>query len=637
MIRVLTFVVLAAIAFAGACQKVDRSAPPQADRPSAEVFVTKSGVEMVRIPAGRFVMGHDDGPPEQGPAHEVELDAFYMDRYEVTQAIYAKMDPVNGSHFKGPDLPTEMIGWGKAALYCNMRSEAEGFKPCYNEYGECDFEADGYRLPTEAEWEYACRAGSDAAYNFGSDAGRLGEHAWFAGNANKKTHPAGRKSPNAWGLYDMHGNVAEWCNDFYAPDYYADSPAENPRGPAEGEKYVLRGGHWGASAESCTSAFRIGEEPGFSDACFARDAIGFRCVRKAAAETPAEGAPQQPLSAKGAPGMPLSSLAILASVVRAQPERTKSTGFVYDDVYLRHLTGSGHPERPERLQAIVDRLRDDGVLEKLRRIKPRPAEEKWLTAVHAPEHLASLGQLYAEGDRFAGSRDTPISESSYEVALMAAGGVLAAVDAVMAGEVRNAFCAVRPPGHHATADRAMGFCLLNNVAIAARYIQQEHKLAKVLIVDWDVHHGNGTQDIFYEDPRVFYFGVHQYPFYPGTGSADERGEGDGKGFTLNVPLPAGSGDAEFQKAFAEKLVPAAREFRPDFVLISAGFDAHKDDLLGRMQVTTEGFTQLTSIVKQIAEEHCRGRLVSVLEGGYDLDGLAASVEAHVRTLSSAWN
>ncbi|NLS98247.1 MAG: SUMF1/EgtB/PvdO family nonheme iron enzyme [Planctomycetaceae bacterium] len=739
MRRVLSFAVLAAITSSGACQKVDRSAPPPAAPPSAEVFVTKSGAEMVRIPAGRFVMGRDDGPPEQGPAHEVELDAFYIDRYEVTQAVYAKMDPVNGSHFKGPDLPTEMIGWGKAALYCNMRSEAEGFKPCYNEYGECDFEADGYRLPTEAEWEYACRAGSDSAYDFGSDAGRLGEHAWFAGNANKKTHPVGRKSPNAWGLYDMHGNVAEWCNDFYAPDYYAESPAENPRGPAEGEKNVLRGGHWGASSESCTSAFRIGEEPGFSDACFARDAIGFRCVRKAAAETPAEGAPQQPLSAstpphnlrvkqsscptttdlvskstsariepnnailaesreqrrgtgtlrrstgdsslfdvcmrapdandcnrvlprlkqrivrdatgrenggqegrgggvlRGAPGMPLSSLTILASVVRAQPEKTKLAGFVYDDVYLRHLTGSGHPERPERLQAIVDRLQAAGLLEKLRRIKPRPAEEKWLTAVHTPEHIAALRQLYAEGNRFAGSRDTPISESSYDVALVAVGGVLAAVDAVMAGEVRNAFCAVRPPGHHATPDRAMGFCLLNNVAIAARYVQQQHKLGKVLIVDWDVHHGNGTQDIFYKDPSVFYFGVHQHPFYPGTGSADERGEGDGKGFTLNVPLPAGSGDAEFQQAFTQKLVPAAREFRPDFVLISAGFDAHKDDLLGRMQVTTEGFAQLTSIVKQIAEEHCHGRLVSVLEGGYDLDGLAASVEAHVRTLSSAWN
>ncbi|MCP4645038.1 MAG: histone deacetylase, partial [bacterium] len=176
---------------------------------------------------------------------------------------------------------------------------------------------------------------------------------------------------------------------------------------------------------------------------------------------------------------------------------------------------------PQRLEAIVTRLQDAGLLKTLTRIKPRPADEKWLTTVHTAQHIAALRQLHAKGNRYAGSRDTPVSKSSYEVALMAAGGVLAAVDVVMAGGVRNAFCAVRPPGHHATQDTAMGFCLLNNVAIAARYVQQKHKLPKVLIVDWDVHHGNGTQDIFYEDPSVFYFSVHQYPFYPGTGSASE--------------------------------------------------------------------------------------------------------------------
>ena len=632
MRRFLLCIVLGMLALTGACQKVDRSGPAPASAPPPEIVVTESGVEMVLIPAGRFVMGTNDGLPEQGPAHEVELDAFLMDRLEVTQAVYAKMDPINGSHFKGSDLPSEMVGWGKAALYCNMRSEAEGLKPCYNEFGECDFDADGYRLPTEAEWEYACRAGSETAYNFGSDPSRLGQHAWYTANSNKKTHAAGRKTPNAWALYDMHGNVAEWCNDFCAPDYYADSPTRNPRGPAEGDRNVLRGGHWGASAESCTSAFRIGEEPGFSDACFARDAIGFRCARKAPLAAPADGDTQPPLSTKGTPGMPLSNLAILTAVAGVTSEQARATGFVYDAVYLRHITGSGHPERPERLEAIVARLQAAGLLETLTRIKLRPAEEKWLTAVHTPEHIAALRELHAQGERFAGSRDTPVSESSYEVALMAAGGVLAAVDAVMAGEVRNAFCAVRPPGHHATHDKSMGFCLLNNVAIAARYVQKKHKLPKVLIVDWDVHHGNGTQDIFYEDPSVFYFSVHQYPFYPGSGSADERGAGEGKGQTLNVPLPAGSGNAEFQQAFSQKLLPAARQFRPDFVLVSAGFDAHEDDLLGQMRVTTEGFAQLTAIVRQIAEEHCRGRLVSVLEGGYDLDGLATSVEAHVRAL-----
>ncbi len=631
MRHLLWFVLPVIVASAGACRKVDRSARRPDSAPPPVVFVTDSGIEMVLVPAGRFIMGTSGGPPEQGPAHEVQIDAFFMDRYEVTQAVYAKVDPINGSHFKGPDLPSEMVGWDKAALYCNLRSEAEGLKPCYNEFGECDFEVDGYRLPTEAEWEYACRAGSETAYSFGSDPSRLGQHAWYAANANKKTHPAGRKLPNAWGLYDMHGNVAEWCNDFYDPDYYAGSPAENPRGPAQGDKNVLRGGHWGAGEESCTSAFRIGEEPGFSDACFARDAIGFRCVRKCRTESPADGAAEQPLSTKRGSGVPFN-FAIPAAVMGAEGRQAKPTGFVYDDVYLRHVTGSGHPERPERLEAIVARLQADGLLEKLIRIKPRPAEEEWLTAVHTPEHIAALGELYEKGERFAGTRDTPVSESSYRVALSAAGGVLGAVDAVMAGEVRNAFCAVRPPGHHATPYKAMGFCLLNNVAIAARYVQQKYKLRKVLIVDWDVHHGNGTQDIFYEDASVFYFSVHQYPFYPGSGSADEQGAGEGMEQTLNVPLPAGSGNAEFEHAFSQKLLPAARRFRPDFVLVSAGFDAHQDDLLGRMRATSEGFAQLTAIVKQIAEEHCHGRLVSVLEGGYDLEGLASSVDAHLRTL-----
>lgn len=354
----------------------------------------------------------------------------------------------------------------------------------------------------------------------------------------------------------------------------------------------------------------------------------------------------------------ISSVPILASVVgaqsgmarnssqnhkdfpRAENERasngsgagSKATGLVYDDIYLEHKTGAGHPERPERLEAITARLQEVGLLEELSRIKPRAADEKWLTAVHTPEHIASLRRLHAEGYRYADSPDTPVSPASYEVALMAAGGVMAAVDAVVEGQVRNAFCAVRPPGHHATPDRAMGFCLLNNVAIAARYVQQEHKLPKVLIVDWDVHHGNGTQEIFYEDPDVFYFSVHQYPFYPGTGSVAQQGSGEGKGSTLNVPLPAGSGDAEFLGAFTEKLLPAVRQFQPDFVLVSAGFDAHKNDLLGQMRVTTEGFAEMTRIVRQIADQHCRGRLVSVLEGGYHLENLAAAVEAHLRTL-----
>jgi acetoin utilization deacetylase AcuC-like enzyme len=202
----------------------------------------------------------------------------------------------------------------------------------------------------------------------------------------------------------------------------------------------------------------------------------------------------------------------------------------------------------------------------------------------------------------------------------------------MAGKVGSAFCAVRPPGHHALPDRAMGFCIFNNVAVAARYIQKKHNLSKVLIVDWDVHHGNGTQDMFYEDPTVFYFGIHQSPFYPGTGAASEKGRGNGLGTTLNVPLPAGSGDDDYIKAFQEQFKPAARVFKPDFVLISAGFDLLADDRLGGMKVTPAGITRISRIVKDVAAECAEGRLVSVLEGGYNLEKLAASVEAHLRVL-----
>ena len=230
------------------------------------------------------------------------------------------------------------------------------------------------------------------------------------------------------------------------------------------------------------------------------------------------------------------------------------------------------------------------------------------------------------------SLDTPVCAESFQVALAAVGGVLAAVDAVVAGRVHNAFCAIRPPGHHAMSDRAMGFCLLSNVAIATRYVQKKHHLARVLIVDWDVHHGNGTQAAFYDDPAVLYFSVHRDRFYPGTGSALERGSGRARGSKINVPLPAGSGDRQYQEAFAQ-LGPAARAFRPDFVFVSAGFDAGRGDPLGGMSVSSQQYAAQTRIVRQIADTYCRGRLVSVLEGGYGLEGLAEAVEAHVRALS----
>ncbi len=249
--------------------------------PARTVAPTSGAAIMVLIPAGTFLMGDRSGRPNEAPVHEVKVAAFLIDIREVTQGDFARYDLPNPSHFKGPELPVEQVTWPQAALYCNTRSRAEGLEPCYNEdTAECNFAANGYRLPTEAEWEYACRAGTKTAYSFGADAGQLGRFAWFKENANKKTHPVAQKPPNEWGLHDMHGNVSEWCNDIYDEAYYQKAPSENPTGPAEGKQYVLRGGSWASSADANRSAYRVGENSGFSDACLARDAIGFRCVRK---------------------------------------------------------------------------------------------------------------------------------------------------------------------------------------------------------------------------------------------------------------------------------------------------------------------------------------------------------------------
>jgi formylglycine-generating enzyme required for sulfatase activity len=254
--------------------------------PMPPVITAKSGVPMVLIPAGSFERGSRHGREDEQPVHKVWVDSFLMDQHEVTQAEYEKLGQSeafpNPSHFKGTDLPVEQVTWPQAAVFCNARSRLEGLQPCYNlDTAACDFEASGYRLPTEAEWEYACRAGSDTDYAFGNDPRKLPDFAWFADNSGKKTHPVGQKKPNAWGLFDLHGNVAEWCQDIYDKDSYRVSNAKNPRGPAEGKEYVLRGGSWKSAAEALRSAYRLGETAGFSDACLARDAIGFRCVRKA--------------------------------------------------------------------------------------------------------------------------------------------------------------------------------------------------------------------------------------------------------------------------------------------------------------------------------------------------------------------
>lgn len=308
------------------------------------------------------------------------------------------------------------------------------------------------------------------------------------------------------------------------------------------------------------------------------------------------------------------------------------TGLVYHPAYLEHDMGFGHPESPNRLRAIVQRLEESGVAARLVRIEPRKAEDEWITQVHTSNYLASLNRQAPTSGRVSLDPDTAMSSGTLQAAYLAAGGALAAVDAIMAQQVDHVFCAVRPPGHHAEAGRAMGFCFLNNVAIAARYLQKEYGLTRVLIVDWDVHHGNGTQHSFEDDPSILFFSTHQYPHYPGTGRGTECGKGAGEGFTINVPMEAGQGDDDYRAVFQKVLVAAADDFNPEFVIISAGFDAHKDDPLASMGLTESGYAELTEIVAGIAKRHANGRILSSLEGGYNLTALAASVEAHIKTL-----
>ncbi|MFM7243740.1 MAG: histone deacetylase [Planctomycetaceae bacterium] len=310
----------------------------------------------------------------------------------------------------------------------------------------------------------------------------------------------------------------------------------------------------------------------------------------------------------------------------------KPTGLVVSESYVEHLTGDGHPEQPARVTAIVERLAAEGLLARARRIEPQPAGDEAILRCHTADYLRIAAEDVADGERSLSTGDTRISPRSLEIARLAAGGVVAAVDAVMAGDVRNAFAVVRPPGHHATPKRGMGFCLFNNVAIAARHAQAVHGIGRVLIADWDVHHGNGTQDIFYEDGSVLFFDTHQHPLYPGTGLAGETGRGAGDGLTINCPFPAGSGRKEIVGAFRERLLPAAERFKPELVLVSAGFDSRIDDPLGSFTLTDDDFAELTAVVRGIAAEHAGGRLVSTLEGGYALDGLASAAASHVRAL-----
>lgn len=308
------------------------------------------------------------------------------------------------------------------------------------------------------------------------------------------------------------------------------------------------------------------------------------------------------------------------------------TGLAVDPLCLEHDTGFGHPECPERYEAVIAGLEDAGLAEKLAHVPARDATRAELRRVHTSHYLDLAEHQIREGAPELSTGDTTVCEASWDAALRAAGLAVSAVDEVVGGRIGNAFCAVRPPGHHATADRGMGFCIFNNIAVAARHAQSAHGIERVLIVDWDVHHGNGTQDIFYEDGTVLFFSTHQWPLYPGTGRRSETGRGAGAGWTINCPLPEGAGRSEVLGAMREELEPAADRFQPGLVLVSAGFDSRAGDPLGGFRLRDGDFIEMTRLVMGIADRHAGGRLVSLLEGGYSIDGLAAAAAAHVRTL-----
>jgi acetoin utilization deacetylase AcuC-like enzyme len=311
-------------------------------------------------------------------------------------------------------------------------------------------------------------------------------------------------------------------------------------------------------------------------------------------------------------------------------EANMAVGLVYDPIYLKHDTG-GHVENAGRLEATISHLEETGLKKQLTPLKPRAASVEELALVHTKEHISHIQDVAGKGGGWLDA-DTVMSPDSYEVALYAAGGTILAVEAVMEGKVKSAFALVRPPGHHATPRHAMGFCLFNNIAIAAEHALAKYKLERVLIIDFDVHHGNGTQEIFYDRPEVMYISTHEYPFYPGTGGVEETGRGAGEGTTVNIPLPPGCGDNEYLSVFEQVIAPAAKRFKPQLVLVSAGYDAHWADELAMMQLSVSGFAKMARIIRGLADELCEGRLVFALEGGYHLSALAASIKATLDVL-----
>ncbi|HBC85481.1 MAG TPA: histone deacetylase [Lentisphaeria bacterium] len=298
-------------------------------------------------------------------------------------------------------------------------------------------------------------------------------------------------------------------------------------------------------------------------------------------------------------------------------DKNSKTAFIYSDKYLSHLLSEGHPESPKRLEAILKRLRDSGLEDDLIKIAPEDKDAtEWISKVHSEKHIKLVEK----------------QARSPEICRLAVSGALAAVDAVCTGKAKNAFCALRPPGHHATDTGEYGFCFFNNVAIAAKFAKEKYGLKRILIADWDFHHGNGTEWTFYEDPSVFFFSTHKLEAFPFTGFPDRKGKGEGYGFNINAPLPSGADDKAIIDAFENKLLPAAENFKPELILISAGFDCRKDDLLGDFKVTDKGIARLTEMIMGLAGTYSKSRVVSLLEGGYNTGGLALAVESHLTML-----
>lgn len=312
----------------------------------------------------------------------------------------------------------------------------------------------------------------------------------------------------------------------------------------------------------------------------------------------------------------------------------KRVAYVYHPDYLLHIPPFEHPESPDRLRALHGHFKAAGLLSQMLQVTPDYPEDGEILRVHDPAYLRKLEMACRRGDLTIDAEDTYLDKNSYSIALLSAGGAIAGADAVASGTADRAFCAIRPPGHHATRNEGMGFCLLNNVAVAARHLQERHGISRVMIVDWDVHHGNGTQEIFLEDPTVFYFSIHENPsfLYPGTGRRWETGSGAGEGTILNAPMPPGAGNDEYRLVFEQMLAPAVERFRPELFLVSAGFDAHRDDPLADMQLTEEGFRFMTRFLVTMANAYCAGRIVSILEGGYERHSLTRCAEVHLREL-----